>query len=103
MILAIDQGTTGTTCITFDDEGRPAGRAKWLVNEGHGDALFGTIDSWLAHKLCGEHVTDFTNASRTLLFDIRERYEPSMADSTRETLVDGWHEALARAAGNQSS
>ena len=27
MILAIDQGTTGTTCIVFDDWGRPAGRA----------------------------------------------------------------------------
>ena len=27
MILAIDQGTTGTTCIVFDEEGRPAGRA----------------------------------------------------------------------------
>src|SRR5438046_3684207 len=27
MILAIDQGTTGTTCIVFDEEGRPRGRA----------------------------------------------------------------------------
>ena len=27
MILAIDQGTTGSTCIVFDEEGRPAGRA----------------------------------------------------------------------------
>src|SRR4029453_8979404 len=27
MILAIDQGTTGTTCIVFDEEGRPCGRA----------------------------------------------------------------------------
>ena len=27
MILAIDQGTTGTTCIVFDEDGRPAGRA----------------------------------------------------------------------------
>ena len=27
MILAIDQGTTGTTCIVFDEHGRPAGRA----------------------------------------------------------------------------
>jgi glycerol kinase len=186
VILAIDQGTTGTTCIAFDDEGRPAGRAyrefeqhfpkpgwvehdadeiwesvrevakealdgeepkaigitnqretvvawdpssgdpvhralvwqdrrtsdrcdelkeegreplfrertglvldpyfsgtkiEWLVNEGHGDACFGTIDSWLAHKLCGEHVTDFTNASRTLLFDIRERrWDPELCE-----------------------
>jgi glycerol kinase len=31
---------------------------------------FGTIDSWLLYKLCGEHVTDASNASRTLLFNI---------------------------------
>lgn len=37
-----------------------------------GDALFGTIDSWLVYKLTGGkvHVTDVTNASRTLLMDI---------------------------------
>jgi glycerol kinase len=33
-------------------------------------AVFGTIDSWLVFKLTGRHVTDYTNASRTLLFDI---------------------------------
>ena len=184
MILAIDQGTTGTTCIVFDDRGRPAGRAyrefqqhfprpgwvehdaneiwevtravarealdaaeidgrglagigitnqretvvawepmsgeplhralvwqdrrtaarcdelrdegreplfrertglvldpyfsgtkmEWLVKEAGVDpsAAFGTIDSWLVFKLTGRHVTDYSNASRTLLFDIRE-------------------------------
>ena len=183
MILAIDQGTTGTTCIVFDGEGHPCGRAysefeqhfprpgwvehdaaeiwevtravaaealrdagvegadlagigitnqretvvawdrdtgeplhhalvwqdrrtaarcdelkgagreplfrertglvldpyfsgtkmEWLLTEGGVDrrAAFGTIDSWLLHKLTGRHVTDYTNASRTLLFDIR--------------------------------
>jgi glycerol kinase len=35
-----------------------------------GRALFGTIDSWLCFKLSGEHVTDASNASRTLLLDI---------------------------------
>jgi len=37
-----------------------------------GDLLFGTVDSWLVWKLTGgaAHVTDVTNASRTLLFDI---------------------------------
>jgi glycerol kinase len=35
-----------------------------------GRALLGTVDSWLAFKLTGEHVTDATNASRTMLFDI---------------------------------
>ena len=36
------------------------------------DACFGTIDSWLVHKLTGRHVSDYSNASRTLLFDIRK-------------------------------
>ncbi len=35
-----------------------------------GRAVFGTIDSWVIFKLTGEHVTDPSNASRTLLFDI---------------------------------
>jgi glycerol kinase len=35
-----------------------------------GRAVFGTIDSWLAFKLTREHVTDASNASRTLLYDI---------------------------------
>jgi glycerol kinase len=181
VILAIDQGTTGTTCIVFDEEGRPAGRAyrefgqhfprpgwvehdaneiwevtravareavgdaggpelkaigitnqretvvawdpqtgeplhraivwqdrrtaarcdelreagreplfrertglvldpyfsgtkiEWLLREGGvgPGAVFGTIDSWIVFKLTGRHVTDYSNASRTLLFDIR--------------------------------
>ncbi len=185
MILAIDQGTTGTTCIVFDERGRPAGRAyseftqhfprpgwvehdaaeiwevtrgvaagaladagisgadlagigitnqretavawdresgeplhraivwqdrrtarrcdelreagherrfrertglvldayfsgtkyEWLLGEGGVSrrAMLGTIDAWLAYKLCGVHVTDYSNAARTLLFDIRRR------------------------------
>ena len=183
MILAIDQGTTGTTCLVFDDEGRIAGRAysefeqhfprpgwvehdageiwevtrriaaeaiasagiegaeldgigitnqretvvawdpgtgepihralvwqdrrtaercdelraagqealvrertgltidpyfsgtkiEWLLRhaEGAERAVFGTVDSWLLFKLTGRHVTDYSNASRTMLFDIR--------------------------------
>ena len=35
-----------------------------------GRAVFGTIDSWLLFKLTGEHVTDASNASRTMLLDI---------------------------------
>lgn len=34
-----------------------------------GKALFGTIDSWVAWNLTGKHVTDYTNASATGLFD----------------------------------
>ena len=193
MILAIDQGTTGTTCIVFDERGRPVGRAyrefrqhfprpgwvehdaaeiwevtrsvarealeaagakggdlagigitnqretvvawdrdtgeplhraivwqdrrtarrcdelreagheplvrqrtglvldpyfsgtkiEWLIRDGDvpPDAAFGTIDSWLVFKLTGEHATDLSNASRTLLFDIRERrWDPELCD-----------------------
>ncbi|MGA9522377.1 MAG: glycerol kinase GlpK [Myxococcaceae bacterium] len=38
-----------------------------------GDLCFGTIDSWLVYKLTGHrvHVTDVSNASRTLLMDLR--------------------------------
>jgi glycerol kinase len=183
MILAIDQGTTGTTCIVFDDEARPRGRAysefeqhfprpgwvehdaaeiwdvtrrvaiaalgdagvrgsdlggigitnqretvvawdpktgepvhralvwqdrrtaarcdelrkqgredlirertglvidpyfsgtkiEWLLRNGDLPAgtVFGTIDSWLVFKLTGRHLIDYSNASRTMLFDIR--------------------------------
>jgi glycerol kinase len=182
MILAIDQGTTGTTCLVFDEEGRIAGRAysefeqhfprpgwvehdaaeiwevtrqvageaiaaagiesagltaigianqretvvawdpvggeplhralvwqdrrtaerceelraagreplvreltglvldpyfsgtkiEWLLRNAERTerAVFGTVDSWLAFKLTGRHATDYTNASRTMLFDI---------------------------------
>ena len=35
------------------------------------DLCFGTIDSWLLFKLTGEHVSDVTNASRTLLMDLK--------------------------------
>ncbi len=35
-----------------------------------GELAFGTIDCWLAWKLTGQHVTDPSNASRTLLFNI---------------------------------
>lgn len=53
-------------------------KAAWLLNNvagareraEDGDLLFGTIDTWLTWKLCGEHVTDPSNASRTLLYNI---------------------------------
>jgi glycerol kinase len=48
-------------------------KIEWLLrNAGLGDGVvFGTIDSWLLFKLTGRHATDYTNASRTMLFDIR--------------------------------
>lgn len=55
-------------------------KIKWILDnvEGarkkaeKGELLFGTIDSWLLWKLSGGkiHATDYTNASRTMLFDI---------------------------------
>ncbi len=35
-----------------------------------GELLFGTVDSWLIWNLTGEHVTDVSNASSTMIFDI---------------------------------
>ena len=39
-----------------------------------GELLFGTVDTWLLWKLTGGavHVTDYTNASRTMLYNIRD-------------------------------
>jgi glycerol kinase len=50
-----------------------ATKIEWLLRnvEGAERALFGTVDSWLLFKLTGRHATDHTNASRTMLFDIR--------------------------------
>jgi glycerol kinase len=50
-----------------------ATKIEWLLAnaEGAERAVFGTIDSWLLFKLTGRHVTDYSNAARTMLFDIR--------------------------------
>jgi glycerol kinase len=50
-----------------------ATKIEWLLGNAEGieRAVFGTIDSWLLFKLTGRHATDYTNASRTMLFDIR--------------------------------
>jgi glycerol kinase len=49
-------------------------KIEWLARNADGAerAVFGTIDSWLLFKLTGRHLTDYTNASRTMLFDIRK-------------------------------
>jgi len=53
-----------------------ATKIEWLLAHVDGlrdrDCCFGTIDAWLAFKLTGRAVTDCSNASRTLLFDIHE-------------------------------
>lgn len=46
-----------------------------------GSLAFGTIDSWLIYKLTGGkvHCTDYTNASRTLLFNLKElKWDPEL-------------------------
>jgi glycerol kinase len=59
-------------------------KIEWLLqNAGTAaeGAVFGTIDSWLVLKLCGVHVTDYSNASRTLLFDIAELdWDPELCE-----------------------
>ncbi len=37
-----------------------------------GKLLFGTVETWLIWRLTGQHITDCTNASRTMLFDIHK-------------------------------
>jgi glycerol kinase len=58
-------------------------KIEWLLQnaEGMDRAVFGTVDSWLVFKLTGRHVTDYSNASRTMLFDIRElRWDPDLCE-----------------------
>jgi glycerol kinase len=53
-------------------------KIRWLLDnvEGaraaaeRGDVLFGTMDTWLIWKLTGRHITDVTNASRTMLMNL---------------------------------
>lgn len=57
-------------------------KVKWLLDRipevrakaRNGDVLFGTVDTWLIYRLTGGriHATDFSNASRTLLFNIHQ-------------------------------
>lgn len=56
-----------------------ASKVRWILDtqEGarekaeRGDLLFGTIDSWLVYRMTNQlHVTDYSNASRTMLFNI---------------------------------
>lgn len=59
-----------------------ATKIKWILDNvdgarekaERGELLFGTVDTWLVWKLTNGrvHVTDYTNASRTMLYNIRE-------------------------------
>ncbi len=67
-----------------------ATKLEWLLDHvsgararaRRGDLAFGTVDAWLLWNLTGGrvHATDPTNASRTLLFDLRRlRWDPGLA------------------------
>ena len=63
--LVIDAYFSGTKLRWLLDNVRHArARAE------QGELAFGTVDSWLIYKLSGEHLTDTSNASRTLMFNI---------------------------------
>jgi len=66
-----------------------ATKAKWMLDHvpgararaAKGEILFGTIDTWLAWRLCGAHATDPSNASRTLLFNIHQMdWDPTLLE-----------------------
>jgi len=109
-------------------------KVKWLLDNvdglreraSRGEIAFGTIDSWLVWKLTGgrAHVTDYSNASRTLLYnihdlcwdqelleilDVPETVLPSVKPSayvyghTDETVFFGESVAIAGIAGDQQA
>ncbi len=64
-------------------------KAEWLLanvdglaeRARSGAARIGTVDAWLAFKLIGRTVTDYSNASRTMLFDIHSlRWDEELCD-----------------------
>ena len=77
---------TGVDAIIYDKTGLPvdpyfsATKIKWILDNvkgageraARGELLFGTVDTYLMWRLSGGriHATDYTNASRTMLFDI---------------------------------
>ncbi len=72
------QETTGLVIDAYFS----ATKIKWILDNvpgarekaRQGELLFGTVDSWLIYKLTGGkvHITDYTNASRTMLYDINK-------------------------------
>ena len=77
--LIVDPYFSGTKLIWLYENDE---RIRSAIEKG--DAFFGTIDSWLLYKLTdGEnYCTDYTNASRTLLFNINDlRWDDCLVDS----------------------
>jgi len=109
-------------------------KVKWILDnvEGarekaeNGDLLFGTIDTWLVWKLSGgkAHVTDYSNASRTLMYNIYDlKWDEELLDilgvpssmlpevrpssevyaHTAEELFFGYSAPIAGVAGDQQA
>ena len=58
-------------------------KIEWLLQnvKAARGAAFGTVDAWLVFKLTGRHLTDYSNASRTMLFDIRRLcWDPDLCE-----------------------
>jgi glycerol kinase len=82
-----------------------ATKLEWLLRDrelraraGRGELAAGTVESWLVARLGGgrTHVTDHTNASRTLLYDLRRRiWDPELL-----ALFDVPQECLPRIVGS---
>ena len=89
-----DQGKAGRiTELTglVPDAYFSATKLKWLLDnvEGareraaRGELAFGTVDTWLAYKLSGgtQHITDVSNASRTMLLNLRTlQWDPELLE-----------------------
>ncbi len=63
-------------------------KVKWLLDNvprarkraANGELMFGTVDTWLLYKLCGVHASDYSNASRTLLYNVFDlRWDEELA------------------------
>jgi glycerol kinase len=75
-------------------------KLRWLLDNidgaraaaNAGDLCFGTVDTWLAHHLLGQHITDVTNASRTQLMNL----ETLSWDETLLNVFDIPREVLPR-------
>src|SRR5215207_8095401 len=90
------RGKTGLPLATYFS----GPKLKWILEnvEGarsqaeNGELLFGNIDTWIIWNLTGQHITDVTNASRTMLMDLNtldwDEGILSILDTPRVTLPE---------------
>ena len=85
--------TTGLTVSPYFS----ASKVNWIIESDEGikakskagKLAFGTIDSWLLYKFTSRHITEISNASRTLLYDIHK-----CSFSTENASIFGIHESI---------